>query len=73
LTCLFNLSERPLTLTLAGEAHPVGPSQAEVEGATVSLPAHGYVTLESATAITVSTEALGEPGSSRQPGMASAS
>jgi len=72
LTCLFNLSERPLTLTLSGEAHPVGPSQAEVEGATVSLPAHGYAYLESAAPITVAPEALGEPGSHRQPGMASA-
>jgi alpha-glucosidase len=71
LTCLFNLSERPLALTLGGEAQPVGPLHAEVEGATVHLPAHGYVYLESAAPVTVASESLGEPGSSRPLGFAS--
>ncbi|WP_051520951.1 alpha-amylase family glycosyl hydrolase [Rubellimicrobium mesophilum] len=72
LTCLFNLSERPLRLTLSAEALPVGPSQAEVKGTSVRLPAHGFVYLQSKAPVAVAPEALGEPGSSRQPGMASA-
>ena len=71
LTCLFNLSERPLTLTLGGEAQVVGPHHAESEGGTVHLPAHGFIYLESAAALAVLPAPLGDPGSSVQPGTAS--
>ena len=56
LTCLFNLSERPLRLTLGGEAQPVGPLHAELDGAALRLPAHGFAYLESAGPLPVSLE-----------------
>ncbi|TNC52453.1 alpha-glucosidase [Rubellimicrobium rubrum] len=63
LTCLFNLGERPLTLTLSGPALPVGPIHAEVDGLTVSLPAHGYVTLESDGPLGVVADSAGRSAS----------
>ncbi len=50
LTCLFNLGERPLTLTVAGEARAVGPGAAELEGGELRLPAFGFAFLEGAAA-----------------------
>ena len=63
LTCLFNLGERPLTLTLSDPAQPVGPIHAEVDSLTVSLPAHGYVTLESTGSLDVTTDSAGRSAS----------
>ncbi|TNC74899.1 alpha-glucosidase [Rubellimicrobium roseum] len=57
LTCLFNFSERPQTLALSAGATPVGPQRAEVQGTAVTLPAHGYVYLESAAALGVTPSA----------------
>lgn len=49
-TCLFNLGERPLDLSVAGEAEAAGPVHAGVEGGTVHLPAFGWAFLRGATA-----------------------
>lgn len=67
LTCLFNLGERPLTLTVAGEARPEGPRAAEWDAGTLHLPAHGHVMLESAAAVAVELLVEARPGSSVQP------
>jgi alpha-glucosidase len=69
LTCLFNLGERPLTLTVAGEARPEGPRAAEWADGTLHLPAHGHVMLESAAPVAVALVEEARPGSSQQPGM----
>ncbi|MBP1806106.1 alpha-glucosidase [Rubellimicrobium aerolatum] len=56
-TCIFNLSERPLDLTLSAEATLDGPHQATLDGAALHLPAHGFAYLASATALRVATGA----------------
>jgi alpha-glucosidase len=58
LTCLFNLSERPRTLALGAPAQAVGPLHADLEGATLSLPAHGFAYLESTGSLPVTMEDL---------------
>ncbi len=53
LTALFNLSGQPVTLSVTGKARATGPQNGMVNGQTISLPAWGYVYLESTTAIGV--------------------
>ncbi|EPX84635.1 Glycosidase [Rubellimicrobium thermophilum DSM 16684] len=48
-TALFNLSERPQTLTVEGEAAMPGPHHATLEAGTLRLPAHGWAWLEADT------------------------
>jgi alpha-glucosidase len=67
-TCLFNLGERPLTLSVEGEAVPAGPIHAEVGEGRVHLPAHGFAMLESEGARAVALVVEAAPGSSVQPG-----
>ncbi|SLN35579.1 alpha-glucosidase [Roseisalinus antarcticus] len=42
LTCLFNLSATPATLTLGGQATITGPHNATLDGTTLHLPANGH-------------------------------
>ena len=53
LTGLFNLSDRAVTLTLAGVAQLAGQQNGTLAGSTVVLPAHGYVYLDSTSPLTL--------------------
>ncbi len=50
---LFNLSDAPRTLTIKGKVTPTGPQNATLEGAKLTLPAHGFVYLDEAGRVTV--------------------
>tara|TARA_R110002051_G_scaffold183061_1_gene252663 strand:+ start:2536 stop:4146 length:1611 start_codon:yes stop_codon:yes gene_type:complete len=54
ITCVYNLSKTPCTLTLQGEAHVTGHHNATLEGATLKLPANGFVFLTHAQDIALS-------------------
>ncbi len=54
ITAVFNLSERPHTLALKGEATLTGPRAVTLEGPRLSLPAYGFAYLESKGALGVS-------------------
>ena len=53
LTALFNLSETARELTLFGAAETVGPGEGTLIDRAISLPAHGFLFLESEGAVTV--------------------
>ena len=46
LTCVFNLSPNPATLTLSDKADLTGPSQATLSGRVLSLPPNGFAWLD---------------------------
>ncbi len=46
LTAVFNLSDHPQSLTIAGKAQPTGPQAAMIDGTVLRLPARGFVYLE---------------------------
>ena len=41
-TCLFNLSDRPLRVRLEGDVRPLGPGHGGVAGGNVELPPYGW-------------------------------
>ncbi len=45
LTCVFNLSRDPQSLTLSGPAALTGPNNADLAGETLSLPGNGFAIL----------------------------
>jgi alpha-glucosidase len=47
LTCVFNLSPRPVDLEIAGAVRPVGPGLARIEGQRLALPPYGFAWLDS--------------------------
>ena len=53
LTGLFNLSDMPQTLRLKGKAHATGPQSGSIIGEMITLPARGYVYLESTHSLTL--------------------
>ena len=54
LTCVFNLSPQPKTLTLSGLSALTGPSDASLTGATLSLGPNGYAWLTGAVGLSLS-------------------
>ncbi|KAA9010474.1 alpha-amylase family glycosyl hydrolase [Histidinibacterium aquaticum] len=54
LTCVFNLSKTPTTLTVGDGAEIEGPHNATLEGTTLKLPANGHVYLAHEGALDVS-------------------
>lgn len=52
LTCVFNLSKTPATLTLSDEADLIGPSRASLSGRTLDLPANGFAWLDGSVDLT---------------------
>nr|WP_111299517.1 alpha-glucosidase family protein [Paracoccus saliphilus] len=51
LTCVFNLSKQPVTLTVAGDSELTGPVLAELDGDRLTLPANGHAWLTGAVAL----------------------
>ncbi|MFV0385218.1 alpha-glucosidase [Paracoccus sp. (in: a-proteobacteria)] len=51
LTSIFNLSKKPVTLTLTGKTALTGPSVATLAGKALTLPANGFAWLEGSPAI----------------------
>lgn len=49
LTCIYNLSPSPVSVTLSGEARITGPSAATLSGLTLELPANGFAYLDTGT------------------------
>uniref|UniRef100_UPI0040479413 alpha-glucosidase n=1 Tax=Yoonia sp. TaxID=2212373 RepID=UPI0040479413 len=54
ITCVYNLSKTPRTVTLQGEARVTGHHNATLDGATLQLPANGFVFLAHAQGIVLS-------------------
>ena len=52
-TGLFNLSDKTQHLTFHGQASQTGEAQAKVDGSSITLPPHGFLTLAHAADITV--------------------
>ena len=48
LTCVFNLSPTPASLTLSDDAALAGPSRATLTGRTLALPPNGFAWLDRA-------------------------
>jgi alpha-glucosidase len=46
LTCVFNLSKVPQTLTLTGDTALTGPQHATLNGGTLTLPGNGFAFLD---------------------------
>ncbi len=63
LTAVFNLSDQPRTLTVTGTARPTGPQAASLTGEQLTLPARGYVYLETdqTTGLTPGTAKISVP------------
>jgi len=55
LTGLFNLSDTPQTLRLKGKGHATGPQSGSLTGDTLTLPARGYLYLQSTHGLTLTT------------------
>ncbi len=53
LTCAFNLSKAPVTLTLSAPAALAGPARATLAGTTLSLPANGFAWLDQAVSLSI--------------------
>ncbi|GGL70270.1 alpha-glucosidase [Wenxinia marina] len=51
LTCVFNLSADEHRLEMPGDAHPVGPRDAQLKQHVLDLPPHGFAFLESHDAV----------------------
>ena len=54
ITCVYNLSKTPCTVTLQGEARVTGHHNATLDGATLKLPANGFAFLAHAQDIVLS-------------------
>ncbi len=54
LTCVFNLSDQPQTLRMAGTARATGPQLATLQQGQLTLPPHGFVFLEEDGALALS-------------------
>ncbi len=57
ITCVFNLSPRPVRAFLSGPAHAVGPRSAMYDDDTLSLPGNGFAFLEHDGNVTLSVRA----------------
>ncbi|QXT40971.1 alpha-amylase family glycosyl hydrolase [Gymnodinialimonas ceratoperidinii] len=55
LTCVFNLSPEPMTLTVEVNARMTGAAAATLEGGVLSLPGNGFAYLEEAGALSLRT------------------
>lgn len=55
ITCIYNLSKKPLSLNASGETNLTGPSNATLSGKKLSLPANGFAWLTGAPEIEIRT------------------